>query len=187
MSAQITCATGYYCNANNQYEKPIDSASGGIPDFGYYTDGSTTILCNSGYVCNRKMLTNPADSSILPRCATGYLCNFGSAAVIVSRPREASEGGSLCPAGSKCDTNLGTSSLCTGGEYGPSTGATTCVECPYGFGCKDGGTAPLNECTAGHYCTKKTTYVGNAIQEAACQAGYKCPQGSHEEIVCPAG
>ncbi len=138
----MTCASGFYCNANNIYEKPIDSASGGVATVGYYTDGSQLLLCNSGYVCNRMLMTDPANAALLPTCAQGYECSFGTLPVKVSRPREASEGGTLCPAGSKCDTNLGTSALCSGGEYGPSTGATTCVECPYGFGCKDGDTAP---------------------------------------------
>ena len=190
LSAQITCATGYFCNANNQFEKPTDSADGGVPAVGFFTDGSTTQLCNSGYVCNRVMVTDPTDSVNLPTCAQGYQCNFGTEAVTVSRPRQSGsggEGGTLCPAGSKCATNLGTAAQCASGEYGPSAGATTCVECPYGFGCLDGATSPSNDCTAGHFCTKGTTYSSGAIQETQCAAGYKCPQGAHEQIVCEAG
>ncbi|GKT35455.1 uncharacterized protein PTSG_02037, partial [Aduncisulcus paluster] len=179
-NACISCQEGYYC--------PI---TGMIID--------TDFICPAGYVCNSRCTTaNPVDGN---SCAASGTCT--------------TEEGSICPVGYACPEGTTMSGLqafkCSGDSlYSPSTGLSSCLDCPSGYYCAyDSKTI----CEVGNYCQLgvKTqcspgTYANNTGTREClpCPAGYYCPgyevsnptdcpvgnyciQGSDSPTVCPIG
>jgi hypothetical protein len=61
---------------------------------------------------------------------------------------------------------------CPGGTYGGNVGAMSLEDC--------------DECPAGNYCPFVNGTVGTVVP-IACDEGYVCPAGSHEQSQCPLG
>ena len=70
----------------------------------------------------------------------------------------------LCPAGSYCPLSSINATLCSAGTFAPSTGSTSCQQCP-----------------GGHYCPAGTS----SWARLNCGRGNYCPDGSGAPTPCP--
>lgn len=172
----------------------------------YCVDGvKGSDFCESGGICLSGASTPFGTGTYVTGQTTGtYECPIGSYCV---KPGESKPNTHLsCPAG-KYTYNPGSTKLddcmsCIAGFYCASGAAP--VACAPGQYCPKGSlfyrVCPMyfynpltngeNEraclpCAAGYYCDQPETGVLTVADE--CSDGYFCPEGTEEEIPCPAG
>jgi hypothetical protein len=186
-----TCTQGYYCS------QPGLSAVEGPCPVGYYCPAGTdvkfpTTFCVAGErcpqgsfavdTCPQGTYQNAPRQGICRECPAGYFCAAGATAFGASPCGI----GKYCPAGSHQETN------CPQGTYNPNTkrGALTdCIDCDPGSYCDTAGiSAVTGLCTAGYYCTLRSTVANPSSATSIggpCTAGHYCPEGSTIQIPCP--
>jgi len=188
------CVAGYYCEAGSSAAKPC-SAGSYSNRTNLASDGECS-TCPAGYYCVG------AGSAPSGDCSAGHYCPVGSSSATEadcpagtfsaeanlyaedqcedappgSFAYAASTAATSCPAGTFSGNNatVGPGPLDCGDAY-PSTcaaDATTCVDCPAGYACAEGSTAPApcgvgtysnsgadtcTTCPVGYYCGSNTT------------------------------
>ena len=149
--------------------------------------------CPEGKYCEEIGLW---DLSSLPDCADGFHCIKANK---VAKPNgSVATDGKPCSAGSFCIK--GKSTLCAAGTYEPRTGSKACQQCPAGYKCAQGATAPVI-CPIYYYCpagsstgelcpdgTKNSKEgLESSSQCEPCPMGFYCQNGGQVEARCTAG
>ena len=98
----------------------------------------------------------------------------------------------ICTAGKYCPKRTITPIDCPAGTFSAQEGLSLeseCEECPFGFYCSGGQSAPDGPCAAGYYCIGKAS-IANPTDSTTgniCPVGHYCPSGSFEPTKCPKG
>ena len=168
------CPEGYYCPLGTSVKYPTTFCAAGE----YCPLNSVGVTA-----CVAETYQNAPRQAACRQCPAGYTCATGATAFAAS-PCTA---GNYCPAGSSVVTQ------CPMGTYsnGAKRGALTdCIDCDPGSYCDTlGQTAVTGNCTAGYFCTLKSTEAAPAVYSALtggpCTIGNYCPVGSTIELSCP--
>ena len=170
----IECVAGYYCPGQtvNPFDYPCPS--------GYYcelgTKTSTQFPCLAGQFNN---LTARSSSLDCISCTAGFYCQTKG----LSFPTAECPGGVYCPAGQLSPSPVGRT--CPIGYYCPPMSSDR-INCPPGMFCSDFGLSePSGDCSAGFYCTGKSSSATPA--DGICPEGSYCPAGSSNFTACPPG
>ena len=197
-AAETLCPAGKYTQVANLSGNiatdgfPCKTCPGGF----YCLEGSTNAtICPEGFFCEE-------GSSFYETCPPGNSCPLGSPAPVPCEagyycPVGSEDNGIECPLGTYCPAGSFEPTSCALGYYdnGNHTPRNSsdfvCLACPPGTAGDDANRSMCNICVAGHVCEGATTSVTPTDQPTQngyeCPAGYYCPEGSFEEIPCPAG
>ncbi|XP_072832011.1 uncharacterized protein [Vicugna pacos] len=158
------CPRGHYCPQGTLYPVPCPAGmTRGSP--GGLSEGSCR-PCPAGSFCPSLGLSSPPGS-----CVAGSECP--------SDPSASSPMALLCPQGHFCQPGAAWPALCHPGEYQPSLGSDTCLQCPAGFHCPHPGSRVPTLCPAHAYCPAGTMAI------RPCPAGHYCPGGSETNPGAP--
>lgn len=166
-----TCQAGYYCSGGASTPSPTDNSTGNICSPGHYclagatsgtkcpigtycpAEGATSLSqclsCSPGQYCAAAGLAAPSGN-----CSAGCYCPGGQS--------EATPLTYRCPLGYECAAGSVSPKKCETGKYTPTSGASSCTQCP-----------------VGSYCSEKSALT-------TCEPGYYCP-GNDTRISCPLG
>jgi hypothetical protein len=198
-STCVPCRIGYYCDELGMSENIKDCITGhycpqGTTDpvrcpIGTYNDlinGGSLAACKDclpGKYCNAEGL-----SAVAGTCAAGYFCKIKSK---LEAAETADTDGNFgpCPVGHYCPAGTAEPIKCPPGTYNPQTKKsllTQCLDCSAGKYCAESGRSTDGlDCSAGYFCVAKSTQ--NKPATGKCPVGYKCPAGSGDKTICPAG
>jgi hypothetical protein len=183
------CAAGFYCDegsnqANDQYcpSGTYNNRTGASQQSdclpcppGYYCTAATstpTLKCGPGYYCSGGSSSPQPTDQTGGQCQQGYVCLLGASAPIpdITDPTQ----GYPCPKGHRCIAGSGIEDACPAGQYQPSNGSSTCLECLPGRYCPGATIVPLL-CPAGSFC------------KAGSGAPTKCQNGTWAGVSSPTG
>ena len=201
---QYPCAPGSYTNSTDLFAPEQCTP---CPRGKYCVGGQAapTADCGTGYYCP----LNSYDPHQVPCSAGTYNPSFGKSVQSDCLP---------CTPGNYCPVGSSTMYNCPPGSYTPFNGTTgagpttdvsarLCIQCPAGFYCAAGSTAPVEcsagsysaagasgclSCEAGRYCPQKATTADQKERLFLCPAGLLCTAGmstipSAEYNACPTG
>eukprot|EP00347_Sterkiella_histriomuscorum_P024098 403332318 len=208
-SSEQSCPDGYNLNvdqnAHSQYNCQPNKP-------GLYQDSTgTTTTCTAGSYCPEAV----QDTSEMIPCPPGHYSD--STGLIDKSSCSACPAGKFCPeestsaqqqnceAGFYCldRTRQIHENACPGGTYSSATtnaqSDITCLDCPVGYYCKQGSSAPVvcpknaycplkselyTDCPVGYY---RSSTQGTQLSDCStCMTNYICPGGT-DPIACPAG
>ncbi|KAL0230075.1 hypothetical protein PCE1_003639 [Barthelona sp. PCE] len=185
---QTTCAAcpaQYYCMGATT--TPIDCPIGSYcPAF-----SAVPIPCPPGTECPSSLMDSPTACGSNEYCVEYGCTSCESCPVDMYCPNKAGLP-EQCPQGLDCGTGLpevcaagtfsndSSCSVCEDGFYQPSTGQSSCLECPAGSKCPDKDSAPV-QCADGFYSN------AGAMTCTVCSAGTYCPAGATTEQACDPG
>jgi hypothetical protein len=178
------CAAGFYCSGNSEVSKPMDDSTyGGVCKRGQFcpTGSSSTTDCTTGKYCNKDQM-----AAVAGDCEAGHYCTL--AATVKNPSNGIFDFGDICPTGKYCEAGTGTPVDCPIGTYMPYTGAkalSECIECPPGYVLRHYRyNFPDNSLS----CSDMSAHQELVMETTTpCDAGYYCEEGSHEQVICPAG
>ena len=177
----LTCPAGHYCLEGSANATICPEGFACLEGSSFYE------ACPRGFTC-------PEGSSTGIPCEAGYYCPLGT------------DEGIECPQGTFC-TGGSCDPDCTAGSYEPeecplgtwdsgehlprNSSDFVCQLCPAGTAGERANRSACDICEAGYVCLAgctSTTPTDVTTQNGyACPAGFYCPEGSSEEIPCPAG
>ena len=197
------CSAGWYCPGSN-YQAQSEICDTGS-ECGIGSDVSTDcspgtyqpaygsigscLTCEPGTSCSDPKSSNITECDIGEYCPDGiniFQCNISYYGTGVHQSSE-TDGCSICPAGSFCDTpgQKEPNYRCDARYYCPNgSDNVQKVDCPAGYYCPANSTYPTI-CDEGSYC--ETDLLDSPT--GPCSAGFYCPSGATNStfISCPQG
>jgi hypothetical protein len=205
----VQCPVGSWCPGFNILGNPTDSPIPCSPSLPFSPPGASSESQCSTSAPIGYYIDDTTGNAV--QCPTGHWCKDGVRNLCPTGTYNMKTGmGSqdsclLCPKGSYC-TSSTSITPCPLGSYNPNTGSSTsdaCMRCPSGTYCSKKGLVTPVPCPAGTYSStiglqKECTAViggyylvgtGNTSDttKQACAAGYFCPAGSANQLLCPIG
>ena len=177
-NAPYACPRGYYCIAG--LSQPVKDYI--CPVGSYCPPQSPNHL-----QCALGMYQDAPGDWVCKTCPKGYFCGLGTSDYKTN----------VCPVGYYCPegTQTNTQYPCAAGTYNKETNAGSvsfCLACPPGYLCPTAAMTvfPTVLCSEGYYCSNSavdTTELAAGTGGGNCTAGYYCPEGSANRILCDPG
>ena len=172
-SKMIICPRGHYCPEGSS--TPEKCKAGSFNPVRGITSQNECVKCTPGRVCSQKGLSSPDYD-----CDPGYYCTRGAS---ISQPIDG-EMGDYCKIGHYCPKGSSKPIPCAEGKFNVFIGSKSeseCLNCPFGFVCKNDGSREL--CESGLYCPEGTSPA--TVKKPGM--GYHAIQGQGNKIPCIPG
>ncbi|XP_022100039.1 zonadhesin-like [Acanthaster planci] len=192
-----TCTAGFACTQLGLTEPDSHCQPGYYCPSGSDSPNANANACPAGSYTDYHNLTAAFQCDT---CPEQFACLIGTGGQ--NQPPELCAQGHYCPAGTQNPSQY----PCAAGSWTNQTNLAAqeeCYECPRGWYCLEGSTAPTDTCATGHYCPAGTQTAtqfpchagsysndrGNIRWEQCedCTVGNYCPEGSSLPTACPAG
>ena len=179
------CSAGFICTGGSSVSVPTENVGKQCPMGHFCLAGSTQEeKCPVGTYNSKEGSKSKDDCDACPAtfycpdaglddyalyvCDDGYICDLpGGNGALRPDPRDSSEGGQLCPSGSKC--KAGVETMCPDGYFTEVNGATVCLICPDGVECKQG--EDIAKCPLGLFCQGPSSQDDSALRYEECGTG----------------